>query len=324
MKTVVLFDPSLGGLNLGDEIIVDAIEKELHSCLGPCRIVRLSMHQGLRSMHRELIKKADLVVVGGTNMMNLRMWPFRGENRWKIPYEESRWLRDVVLFGVGWAGYRHKPNWFGVDFYKRVLSPSAFHSVRDEYTKRQLIEHGIPRVLYTSCPTTWNLTPDHMERIPEAKGRAVVTTLSHYSQSPFEDRAMLDVLRRLYDRVFFWPQGVSDIDYFDRLRIDDVEVVGPALAEFDAVLLEKDAIDYCGTRLHAGIRALQYGRRSLIISIDNRAHEISRDTELQVHGRGDIASLGARLDGRIAPRFKLPSAAIDAFRDSLRSGTYRQ
>ena len=50
-------------------------------------------------------------------------------------------------------------------------------------------------------------------------------------------------------------------------------------------------LDYVGTRLHAGVRAMQKGRRSIILSIDNRAREMGKDYNLNVIERNDIYKL---------------------------------
>ena len=48
--------------------------------------------------------------------------------------------------------------------------------------------------------------------------------------------------------------------------------------------------DYVGTRLHAGILALNYRKRTLIIAVDNRAAEMKTDINLPVIARGDLES----------------------------------
>ena len=47
-------------------------------------------------------------------------------------------------------------------------------------------------------------------------------------------------------------------------------------------------IYYVGTRLHAGIHALNNKCRTIIVSVYNRAKEISRDTKLFVIEREDL------------------------------------
>ena len=69
-----------------------------------------------------------------------------------------------------------------------------------------------------------------------------------------------------------------------------IELVSPEVQSFDS-LLEKEDIDYVGTRLHAGIRALQHKRRTIIISIDNRAKEMDKSFNLPILERESINDL---------------------------------
>ena len=59
----------------------------------------------------------------------------------------------------------------------------------------------------------------------------------------------------------------------------NLEIISPNLRSFDFIL-ENEDIDYVGTRLHAGIRAVQKSVRTFIVTIDNRAKEISKDIYL--------------------------------------------
>ena len=52
--------------------------------------------------------------------------------------------------------------------------------------------------------------------------------------------------------------------------------------------MKNNDVDYIGTRLHAGIRALQNQKRTLILSVDNRATEMGKDFNLPVVSRKDI------------------------------------
>ena len=47
-------------------------------------------------------------------------------------------------------------------------------------------------------------------------------------------------------------------------------------------------IEYIGTRLHGGIRALQHGRRTMIIAVDGRAMEKKKDIHLPVVDRNTL------------------------------------
>ena len=63
----------------------------------------------------------------------------------------------------------------------------------------------------------------------------------------------------------------------------------PNLAAFEDKLSESD-IEYVGTRLHAGIKAMQKWKRSIIIGIDNRAIEMWKDFNLNVIKRSELKS----------------------------------
>ena len=167
------------------------------------------------------------------------------------------------------------------------------HSVRDSFTESQLKAVGINNVINTGCPTMWNLTPEHCKSISAVKSNAVVFTLTDYNQDLTSDLKLISALKYLYQDVYFWPQGSGDISYFESLPIDvvrEVKVLSPHLHSLNAILVSGN-IDYVGTRLHAGIRALQRKVRSLIIGIDNRAIEKSKDFGLPVLSRTDIDRL---------------------------------
>jgi hypothetical protein len=90
----------------------------------------------------------------------------------------------------------------------------------------------------------------------------------------------------------------------------------PNLRSYTAFLDNED-VDFIGTRLHGGIRAMQKGHRALIIGIDNRATEIGRDTNLPVVQRQDLAAIEAWIDGGRATEIILPMAAIQGWKAQL-------
>ena len=114
---------------------------------------------------------------------------------------------------------------------------------------------------------------------------------------------MLQILQKHYSNLFFFQQGTKDLDYLqDITDISGFYVIPPSLAAYDALLDEKHP-DFIGTRLHGGIRALQHSCRALIIGIDNRAIELSKDINLPVIMINDIPKIEQALtDGwEIAP-----------------------
>jgi polysaccharide pyruvyl transferase WcaK-like protein len=93
--------------------------------------------------------------------------------------------------------------------------------------------------------------------------------------------------------------------------------LGPTLAAYDAVL-QAGPVDFVGNRLHGGIRALQKGRRALILSLDNRAAEIARDTCLPVISlENGLTALDDWLRRPDPIEIVLPKPAIAAWREQF-------
>jgi polysaccharide pyruvyl transferase WcaK-like protein len=191
--------------------------------------------------------------------------------------------------GVGWWQYQKKPNLYTKILLNKVLSSDKTHSVRDSYTEKQLKSIGINNVLNTSCPTMWKLNKEHCSDIPNTKGENVLMTLTNYNKDPECDKKIIDVLNKSYKKVYFWIQAYEDYLYLKKLNyLNSVILVDPTLNSLDNILGSKESLDYVGTRLHAGIRAMNFKRRSIIIAIDNRATEKSKDFNINIVQRKNI------------------------------------
>jgi polysaccharide pyruvyl transferase WcaK-like protein len=81
------------------------------------------------------------------------------------------------------------------------------------------------------------------------------------------------------------------------------------LRAFDDFLSQDIAVDYVGNRLHGGIRAMQKLRRTIIIEIDNRAREMSRDFKLPTIARHDFDRLAQMIDTPFVNETTPPFAA---------------
>ena len=134
---------------------------------------------------------------------------------------------------------------------------------------------------------------------------------------------MLDILLESYERVYLWLQGRDDLAYIRELGYEDkLELIASTLEAYDAVLAIDD-LDYVGTRLHAGIRALSKGHRSLVISIDNRAECIGVDTGLPVLRREDvIIALAEKVHSQIRTEIEMPWENIVRWKKCLRKCCY--
>lgn len=275
-----IFNPAEGGFNLGDEIILDAITNLLRELEPNAYLATMALHQPLADKQRNKLKDAHRLIVAGTNMLDGR-YKLRGNNRWPVTFYDARKLPKTILVGAGWTSYRSQPNLIGKLLYSRILDKSALHALRDNHTVKMMQRCGIDNVINTSCPSLWNLTPEKLTEIPLQKGDDVIFTLTDYSKSPENDRFLIQILRENYKKIYFWPQGAWDLKYLNNLGYsNDIEVIPSTLPDYDHFLSYHRSLDYIGTRLHGGLRALQHKKRTVIVSIDNRAVEISRDIRL--------------------------------------------
>lgn len=280
---------------MGDFIIIDAVKEQLFELFQDSMFFHTLTHDRVSLATYKLNWNSSFSFVGGTNLLSSNMH-FR--NQWKINLVDSVFLNNIILMGVGWWQYQKKPNMYTRLLLRSVLSNRLLHSVRDRYTETMLKAMGIDNVVNTGCPTMWGLTPAHCAKVPRRKGKSVVFTLTDYNRDYEKDKMLIEVLLRNYKVVYFWPQGSKDYEYIQSFEGGGgVRTIGANVFSYNRLLDDKDvSLDYIGTRLHAGIRALQKGRRSIIIGIDNRATEKSKDFNLKVLSRERLQDLDSWLN----------------------------
>lgn len=309
--SIALFNPSIATENVGDLIIIDSVLQELKRIFPNEGVVGLPTQDIIGAVSKRVAAKANHRIVGGTNLLSSHMLRYK---QWKINLLDTLGLRDVTLMGVGWWQYQNSPDIYTKTVLRRVLSSKKIHSVRDEYTKSKLATIGINNVINTGCPTMWNLTPDHCIKIPTVKAESVVLTLTDYYKSPENDRQLINLAKKLYRRVYFWPQGSGDLDYLHTLGASDIKPIPATLDAFNVLLESENSLDFVGTRLHGGVRALQKLRRALILAVDNRAREISKDTFLPVLERNDFSGIEEWITNPLPIRLKINFDAIETWR----------
>ncbi|MBO5140007.1 MAG: hypothetical protein J6B76_05055, partial [Peptococcaceae bacterium] len=78
-------------------------------------------------------------------------------------------------------------------------------------------------------------------------------------------------------------------------------------------------VDYVGTRLYAGIHALNHKVRSIILAVDNRATEMGRDVNLPVIQRSEIAkTLENKINSEFATDIQIKQDNIESFKAQFR------
>lgn len=286
---------------------MQAVNDVIHQMFPDARIFRLPSHEALGKNSYYLLRQSDLCLIGGTNIL--------ASKGWRLRWRDSVFMGSAICFGVTWGGARSKPSLRERLFLRRVLDGGQIHSVRDRYTQRLLDQVGVVSVS-TSCPTMWRLTPQHCAAIPVRKANKVLFTLTAYQQEISSDRAMIDTLRRNYQHLYFFPQMHGDQTYFREMNVSGVRVLGENLPSYDHFLANED-VDYVGSRLHGGIRALQFKKRAVVIGTDHRSLEISNDTDLPVLRRTELQKLEGWIHGNTATHIKLPTENIENWKANL-------
>ena len=154
----------------------------------------------------------------------------------------------------------------------------------------------------------------HCAQIPKAKANHVVFTLTDYRKDYDNDRALLRLLDESYDTCYFWPQGTFDMRYIKELKVpmNNLVMLSPSVTAFNRSLGHE--VDYIGTRLHAGMRALQKQRRTIILGVDNRAIEKSKSYNITVIERDKIDALKEKMHTSFETRVSIPQENIDRFK----------
>ena len=292
-KTLIVHNPALGTDNLGDEIILKYCNRVIAQCFPRFLYKRVDLptHSPVDSQYEELMKKADLQIVCGTNILCPHVETY---NLWKMEGGVDRSAyRNVIMLACGWNRYSSEISDESRELYCSILSRDHIQSVRDGYTKSRMEEMGFQNVINTNCVTLWNFSDRMMKRIPAEKASAVVFTLTAHKKDMTRDTFLIETLMSNYAKVFFWPQGDRDEAYLRKLLSASgiprkrISVLERSLKAYEK-LLNRGGIDYVGTRLHGGCHALNKGIRTLIIGLDNRSIEIGKDTNLPIVHAEDV------------------------------------
>jgi len=314
MKNNILFDTSIGSMNKGDEIIMMACEKELKNLLDNSYVARFPTHtpsftflQQIANPRASFVRSADYKFICGTNLLYTSM--IRRLTLWNINFFNSFPLRNSILMGVGSWG-KHKKIGFMTRFlYKKVLSSQYVHSTRDERTRKLLEGIGI-NAINTGCPTLWGLNEDFCKQIPTQKSENVIITLNGTHPSVVYDQHFINIINKIYNKKYIWIQSPVDLDYLNKFdSISEFEIINPSVSQFSD-FLNHSSVDYVGTRLHAGIFAMQHKKRSVIIAIDSRAREITKTNNLNCIEYSQLGQLEEYLCRNIFTNIYLNEEAI--------------
>ena len=315
-KKILMFDTSLGTRNLGDYIIRDSINDGMKYLLEDNFVVRFPTHTPICKF-LQLLKKgpiykncngADYKFLCGTNLFKGSLIKINSD--WSLDLKSIPFYKNSVALGCGLG--KNKKGFYDPYtkfIYKRILSKKYYHSTRDEKTKLFLESLGL-KAINTGCPTLWKLTTEHCKKIPVEKAGKVVFTLTDYSKDKERDQKLIDTLVKNYKEVYYWPQGVGDLEYLREFRnTNKIEILSPNLESYKAKLAAGN-IDYVGTRLHGGIYAMQNLVRTIIIIVDNRAKDMKETYNLVALERNKIEELEKLINSEFPTNVKIDEKKI--------------
>ena len=323
MKKIALMDTSVLSFNIGDQIIMESAKKGLKPILDNSFVVNMPTHSPLfhwyefsfrqRDSFRKSLDMIDYKFVCGTNLLSKDM--FKRKNTWNINILDAKYFNNFILVGVGTDGLPEIKNSYTKKLYKKLLSKEFIHSTRDEKTKNVLEGLGF-KVINTGCVTLWGLTEEHCKKIPKTKAESVIFTLTDYKPDKKSDEMLLKILANNYKYIYFWPQGIMDLQYFNTLEKsclgDKLKIITPSLEKYDEYLRNIDC-DFVGTRLHAGIKAMQLCKRSIILGVDNRAKDMRDTYNLNYVSRKNYVEIENMINSEFETKINIDKEKIEKF-----------
>ena len=311
-NSIVLIDTSAHSDNLGDNIIMHYIQKNLNDIISCEDCYRVASHTYPSDKDIEEMQKARYVLVCGTNILSPQMELYSG---WRFDKRMIH-LDNIILVGVGWWGYKNADA-YSRFVYRNILASEILHSARDEETTDKLHSIGIQNVINTNCLTMWGLN-NNSPFIPTKKCDKVIFTVTAVMHDPEADKRMINILKEKYKTLYFWPQGDTDLEHLKNIcGTDNIVILDRTLKAYTD-LLENEEVDYVGSRLHGGVHALHHNKRTIIIAVDNRATEMARDTGLPVIKSSEIGSrLPEMIDSQWETRISLNEDAAVKWKKAL-------
>ncbi|WP_248624388.1 polysaccharide pyruvyl transferase family protein [Enterococcus cecorum] len=312
---IVILNTALNSDNLGDEIIFYYYSKAIKDVISPNTLYNVATHNYPNNLDIEKLLNSKYSILIGTNILSPQMELYSG---WKFNNKLIK-MRNVVLVGVGCWGYK-KPSIYSKYVYRNILSKEIIHSVRDNQTMLFLKSMGINNVINTNCLTMLGLD-EISKNIPCKKADNVIFTLTGVMNRKKYDKQMIEILRKNYKKLYFWPQGDIDLKYLNDIQENhDINILEQTFEAYTNFLKNNNNFDYVGTRLHGGIHAMQNGYRSIIIAIDNRAVEISKDTNLPIIKDSEInTKLTDMITSEWVTKIKLNNSEIEKWKSSFRN-----
>lgn len=319
MKKIVLFDTSYGSFNIGDYFINECFNKEMKKLLNNNFCYRVGTHNPICHFYQinrkndyfKFYEDANYKFIIGTNIIKKNMLTRKPD--WNTNIFNCFPYKDSILVGAGLSNDSNNINFYTKVLYKKILNKKYIHSVRDEKTKKFLEDLGF-KAINTGCPSLWSVNKKMCSKIPKEKSENVVFTLTDYAKNKENDQKLINILNNNYKKIYIWIQGSNDYNYFKSFdNIQNIKIINPTLSEYHKFLDNND-VDYVGTRLHAGICALKHLKRTIILSVDNRARDMKETYNLNVLERNEINKLEPIINSKFKTNIKIDTKKINQWK----------
>lgn len=306
IKKIIKLRPSISSENVGDQIIQSYISDIMDELFNEHLTVTMPTRSRLTDRNYAYFDTADYRFVCGTNLIASDM---DKRKQWDLARSDMKRIRNVVLLGIGWWQYQDESNRYAVKLLCNILNLTILHFIWDSYMERKFKSIQIENIVNTICLTMCGLTTGKISFIPHKKVNVVIETLTDYMQDDQMDTVMMDCLFRKDKKFYLWLQVIKDYKQLERLCLTEkVEILSLTLGAFESVL--QSNVDYVGIRL--------YGKRDIIIVVDNRVLEISKDTNLTVAERSNvIENLKSKINENFAMQIQLPIDNIKLWKEQF-------
>jgi nitrite reductase/ring-hydroxylating ferredoxin subunit len=194
MRSVTLLDTATASTNLGDQIIMEAVRREIDEVCADAFQYSVVSHEWMGRRSRSLIGRGRTSRSSAGRTCSARGCGSSRSGRSR-PCRPSGRARSSSWAAAGYQD-QYAADLYSRWLFKRVLEQeSIFTRCATARRSAMLKGAGVPNVINTGLSDAVAPDPDRCAAIPHAKSSSVVTTLNTYITNPAADRELLQLLR---------------------------------------------------------------------------------------------------------------------------------
>ena len=129
---ISIFDTSICDNNLGNQIIMETVNKYLREIFPNAFFIKLPYLDTVGIEAVKYINQSNYIFLGGTNALSSEMEKYKQIG---IDHNNYLYIKHLLLMGVGWWQYQGSVSPYTEKILRHCLHSNLYHSVRDTYTK---------------------------------------------------------------------------------------------------------------------------------------------------------------------------------------------